>query len=236
MCSSDLGSRLPAHRPKPAFGAKSLTPVPGLAPPPCRFDFPFRRLSGGRIPTGGSSVAAGRTRETITDHQPGASWACGNSSVRYRRRVAMLARLHDDGRLSEAAMQQRLTAMTAFLLPVRSHGDRRRALATIRSAAIGLEPGAARRQLAQQTRSTAAPRTATTTTRATATTTTVSVWPAAQTKRGGCPATSMGLNRPPPRSQPHAGRDKPQTHPRPVLVGPSEAVSKAPGGGLIHYA
>lgn len=70
--------------------------------------------------------------------------------VRYRRRVALLARLHDEGRVSEATLQQRLTAMTAFLLPARSHGYRLRALATIRSAAIGLEPGAARRQLEQQ--------------------------------------------------------------------------------------
>ena len=70
--------------------------------------------------------------------------------VRYRRRVALLACLHDEGRVSEAELQQRLTAMTAFLLPARSYGYRLRALATIRSVAIGLEPGAARRQLEQQ--------------------------------------------------------------------------------------
>jgi RNA-directed DNA polymerase len=72
------------------------------------------------------------------------------SKVRYRRRVGILAKLHDAGELSELAVQQRLTALTAFALPTASHRFRSSVWRQIRSAAIGLEPGEPGRQLEQQ--------------------------------------------------------------------------------------
>jgi len=72
------------------------------------------------------------------------------SKVRYRRRLSVLGSLHDDGRISDAEAQERLTAATAFLLPTRSRGYRGRVMESIRSAAIGHEPGEPGRQLEQQ--------------------------------------------------------------------------------------
>jgi len=72
------------------------------------------------------------------------------SKVRYRRRLGVLSRLHEAGCLSESAVQQRLTALTAFVLPTASHRFRSRVCKQIRSAAIGLEPGEPGRQLEQQ--------------------------------------------------------------------------------------
>jgi hypothetical protein len=72
------------------------------------------------------------------------------SKTRYIRRLRLLARLAHDGTLDEAEVQTRLTAATAFLLPARSCGFRRRAMAQVRSAVIGHEPGEPGRQLEQQ--------------------------------------------------------------------------------------
>ncbi len=72
------------------------------------------------------------------------------SKVRYWRRLRLLAALHEGCMISARALQERLTALTAFVLPVRSHGFRRGVMKKFRSAAIGLEPGEPGRQLEQQ--------------------------------------------------------------------------------------
>jgi len=72
------------------------------------------------------------------------------SRVRYRRRLSVLGSLHDQGRITDAEAQERLTAATAFLLPTRSRRYRGRVMQTIWSAAIGHEPGEPGRQLEQQ--------------------------------------------------------------------------------------
>jgi hypothetical protein len=72
------------------------------------------------------------------------------SKVRYWRRLRSLAGLHEGCMISAKALQERLTALTAFVLPVRSHGFRRGVMEKFRSAAIGLEPGEPGRQLEQQ--------------------------------------------------------------------------------------
>ena len=72
------------------------------------------------------------------------------SKVRYWRRLRLLDALHEGGEISETGLQQRLTALTAFVLPVRSHGFRLRVMERIGSAAIGHEPGESGRRLEQQ--------------------------------------------------------------------------------------
>ncbi|MGC9451977.1 MAG: RNA-directed DNA polymerase [Oceanipulchritudo sp.] len=72
------------------------------------------------------------------------------SKVRYRRKIRTLAELHESDMLSEFAIQQRLTALTAFTLPASSWQFRLRTLQSFRSAAIGHEPGEPGRQLQQQ--------------------------------------------------------------------------------------
>jgi hypothetical protein len=72
------------------------------------------------------------------------------SKVRYRRKIRTLAELHESDMLSEFAIQQRLTALTAFTLPASSWQFRLRTLQSFRSAAIGHEPGEPGRQLEQQ--------------------------------------------------------------------------------------
>jgi len=81
---------------------------------------------------------------------PGFSEPSRRSRVRYRRRLGLLAALHDARRISERETQERLTAATAFLLPTRSRRFRARVMERIRSAAIGHEPGEPGRQLEQQ--------------------------------------------------------------------------------------
>jgi hypothetical protein len=129
------------------------------------------------------------------------------SKVRYWRRLRLLAGLHEDCMISASALQERLTALTAFVLPVRSHGFRLGVMEKFRSAAIGLEPGEPGRQLEQQREQ--LPRRE------------------PQQQQSGqheqqhrvphCPqlrptvpdgTMSMGLNRPPSRSHPQAGCDK----------------------------
>ena len=72
------------------------------------------------------------------------------SKVRYWRRLRLLETLHEGSLISARALQERLTALTAFVLPVSSHGFRRNVMGKFRSAAIGLEPGEPGRQLEQR--------------------------------------------------------------------------------------
>lgn len=72
------------------------------------------------------------------------------SKLRYRRRLKSVAAQHHCGTLTEAEVQQRLTAMTAFVLPTRSHHFRLQVMEKNRTSAIGHEPGEPGRQLEQQ--------------------------------------------------------------------------------------
>lgn len=72
------------------------------------------------------------------------------SKVRFRRKLAILDHLAENHTLGESHLQARLSALTAFTLPVCSHGFRQRILASFRSVAIGHEPGKPGRQLEQQ--------------------------------------------------------------------------------------
>lgn len=72
------------------------------------------------------------------------------SKLRYRRRLTVLAKLHVSGQLHQCQVQQRLTALTAFVLPVRSRAFRVRVLENHWMSAIGHEPGEPGRQLEQQ--------------------------------------------------------------------------------------
>jgi hypothetical protein len=72
------------------------------------------------------------------------------SKTRYRRKLRLLEKLHTAGMLSEAGLQERLTALTAFTLPARSWHFRQQTLTNFRSLAIGHEPGQPGRQLEQQ--------------------------------------------------------------------------------------
>ena len=149
------------------------------------------------------------------------------SKVRYWRRLRLLAAPHEGCIISARALQERLTALTAFVLPVRSHGFRRGVMEKLRSAAIGLEPGEPGRQLEQQREQ--LPRREP-----------QQQQPDEQQHRVphstqlrptgmDFPSMSMGLNRPPSRSHPFIGCDKMTKRPpgagRPVDAGP-----KAPGG------
>ena len=72
------------------------------------------------------------------------------SKLRYRRRLTVLAQQHASGQLDQCQVQQRLTALTAFVLPASSHTFRRKVLENPRMSAIGHEPGEPGRQLEQQ--------------------------------------------------------------------------------------
>lgn len=63
------------------------------------------------------------------------------SKVRYWRRLQVIAKWGREGILTQAEVQQRLTALTAFVLPARSWGFRCAAMGKFRSVAAGLEPG-----------------------------------------------------------------------------------------------
>ena len=147
---------------------------------------------------------------------PGHAELKRHSKVRYWRKLRLLDALHRDGMISEQALQERLTALTAFVLPVRSHRFRRGVMEKVRSAAIGLEPGEPGRQLEQQRdplprgepqqqhpdeheQQHRVPR-----------------GPQLRPRVDGLPpAMSKGLNRPPSRSRPMIGRDKTTTEARP---------------------
>jgi len=156
------------------------------------------------------------------------------SRLRLRRRLGLLDRLLADGRIDENEAQQRATAMCAYARTAASWHCRQDILTGhFRAAALGetAPTGAFAAAVGTTTRTTAPSRTATTTGLTTAGTTTDSVSPAAPEP----PRRMRGF--PEPAAVPFpspSGRQgiKPQTHPRPALVGPPEAVSKAPGGEL----
>ncbi len=145
------------------------------------------------------------------------------SQVRYWRRLRLLDALHEGGMISARALQERLTALTAFVLPVRSHGFRRGVMEKIRSAAIGLEPGEPGRQLEQQRDQ--LPRREPQQQQSGQHQQQPWLPPGPQLRPSGVdfPAMSMGLNRPSSRSCPRCGCDKPQKS--------SSAVSRAVDSG-----
>jgi hypothetical protein len=117
-------------------------------------------------------------------------------------------------------------------LPARSHGFRRRVMETNRALAIGHVPGAPGRQLAllrvQLPRCVPQPQ------RAGRLELQLRV-PRGSQLRPSAPdsaAMSTGLNRPPSRSRPHAGRDKTTSLP-PGAGSAADAVSTAPGGNFL---
>jgi hypothetical protein len=155
------------------------------------------------------------------------------SKVRYGRRLRVLAKLHETGRLTETQVQQRLTALTAFVLPVRSHGFRRRLLKRFGSVAIGLEPGEPGRQLEQQRQQ--LPRREP-----------QQQQPVQHEQQHRVPCCSqlrprmpegadlsLGLNRPPSRSQPRGGCDKTASRPPGASSTPA-AGSNVPGGLFLQ--
>lgn len=166
---------------------------------------------------------------------PGRTALNRRSKVRYGRRLRRLAALHEGGKISETGMQQRLTALTAFALPVRSHGFRLGAMEKIRSAAIGLEPGDPGRQLEQQRDQ--LPRREP-----------QQQQPGQQQQQHRLPpgpqlrpivpdgTMSRGLNRPPPRSHPAPGGDKRKTTRPPGAGSPVDAAANAPGGLVLAEA
>lgn len=72
------------------------------------------------------------------------------SKCRFARKFRCYERAFADGVWSEAELQQRTTALLAFVMPVQSGGFRRHVLERFGVAAIGLEPRDSRRQLEQQ--------------------------------------------------------------------------------------
>jgi hypothetical protein len=129
------------------------------------------------------------------------------SKVRYWRRLRLLQSLHEACMISARALQERLTALTAFVLPVRSHRFRLGVMEKFRSAAIGLEPGEPGRQLEQQREQ--LPRREPQQQQPDQQQQQHRVPPCPQLRPRVPDGTmSMGLNRPPSRSRPHAGRDK----------------------------
>jgi hypothetical protein len=158
------------------------------------------------------------------------------SKVRYQRRLRAILPRVECGEIPELAAQQRLTALTAFLLPAKSWAYRARVLGGFRSAAIGLEPGEPGRQLEQQREQLPhrepqqqQPR-------------------QQQQQQPGVPlrpqlrpsapdgageSQTTGLNRPPSRSSPQPrGGDKTQKRP-PGVSSSAEAGSNAPGGPIF---
>ena len=135
------------------------------------------------------------------------------SKVRYWRRLRLLAALYEGGVISARALQERLTALTAFVLPVRSHGFRRGVMEKIRSAAIGHEPGEPGRQLEQQREQ--LPRREPQQQQPDELQQQHRVPDSPQLRPAVPERTrmSMGLNRPPSRSHPHAGCDETQNRP-----------------------
>lgn len=151
------------------------------------------------------------------------------SKVRYARRLRLLDKLHAEGRLDSLALQQRLTAITAFVMPVRCYQLRKSVMIRLWSEAIGHEPGEPWRQLEQQREQ--LPRRKP-----------QQQYPVEheQQQRVPCgsqlrpkgmdfPSLSMGLNRPLSSSSPFACGDK-MHHQPPGTSSPAVAGSKVPGG------
>jgi hypothetical protein len=155
------------------------------------------------------------------------------SKVRYWRRLRALETRHHSGDITETGLQQRLTALTAFVLPARSHRFRLGVMERFRSAAIGLEPGEPGRQLEQQRKQLPCREPQ-------------QQHPDQQQQQHRVPhssqlrptvpdgaTTSMGLNRPPSRSHPVNECDKITSRP-PGAGSPVDAGSNAPGGQFCN--
>jgi hypothetical protein len=151
------------------------------------------------------------------------------SKVRYWRRLRSLAGLHEGCMISAKALQERLTALTAFVLPVRSHGFRRGVMEKFRSAAIGLEPGEPGRQLEQQREQLPCREPQQQQPDQQQQQHRVPHCPQLRPKVPDGINMSMGLNRPPSRSRPLEGCDKTKNRP-PGAGSPVDAGSNAPGG------
>jgi hypothetical protein len=72
------------------------------------------------------------------------------SKIRFARKLRRYERAFVEGWWSEAELQQRTTALLAFVMPAESGGFRRHVLERFGVAAFGLEPRDPRRQLEQQ--------------------------------------------------------------------------------------
>jgi RNA-directed DNA polymerase len=156
------------------------------------------------------------------------------SKVRYRRRLRVLDELNASGEISETQLQQRLTALTAFVLPARSFRFRRRVLEPIRSAAIGHEPGEPGRQLEQQRDQ--LPRGEPQQQHAGQHQQQHGLPPCPQLRPpapDGAGLSPMGLNRPSSRSHPPAGCDKITMRP-PGASSSADAGLNTPGGSSRH--
>lgn len=152
------------------------------------------------------------------------------SKVRYRRKLGLLADLHERGGISEGGLQQRLTSLTAFVLPTQSQGFRTRVLQKMGSAVIGHEPGEPGRQLEQQRQQLPGREPE-------------QQQPGQPEQQSGLPRapqlrpetpegvalSSRELNRPPSRSQPRKGGDKRRNHP-PGAGSAATAGTNVPGG------
>jgi hypothetical protein len=130
------------------------------------------------------------------------------SKVRYLRKLRGLDALHRRGMISEQALQERFTALTAFTLPVRSYCFRRGVMERFRSAAIGHEPGEPVRQLEQQRDQLPHRQPQQQHPDEHEQQHRVPHGPQLRPRGVDAPAMSMGLNRPPSRSQPFFGCDK----------------------------
>lgn len=148
------------------------------------------------------------------------------SKVRYCRRLRLIQKLQERGDITETGVQHRLTALTAFVLPVRCWAFRHGVMRKFRSVAIGLEPDEPGRQLEQQREQ--LPRREP-----------QQQQPGQHEQQHRLPHSpqlrpirddlSMGLNRPPSRSHPPSGCDKMRNRP-PGAGSPTDVGSNAPGG------
>jgi len=152
------------------------------------------------------------------------------SKVRYRRRLRAILPRVESGEIPELAAQQRLTALTAFLLPAKSWQYRRRVLGQFGSVAIGLQPGEPGRQLEQQRQQHPHGQPQQQQPRQQQQQCGVPLCPQLRPSApDGAGESVTGLNRPPSRSLPHRGGDKTRQGPS-GASSPGDAGSNTPGG------
>jgi RNA-directed DNA polymerase len=154
------------------------------------------------------------------------------SKLRYRRRLSVLAQLHANGLLAESQVQQRLTALTAFVLPARSHTFRCNVLENPWMSAIGHEPGEPGRQLGQQREQLPRREPQQQQPDEPEQQHRVPYCPQLRPIRMDVPAESRGLNRPPSRSGLPGGPDKAHQGP-PAASRSVDSGLKAVGGSLL---
>lgn len=154
------------------------------------------------------------------------------SKVRYGRRLRSIEADALSEELNEQAIQQRLTAATAFLLPASSFLYRQATLGKFWSAVIGHQPGVSRRQLEQQRQQQPSGEPQQQQPDEHEQQHRVPGAPQLRPQRPKGRAMSMGLNRLPTRSQGQHPRDKHQKG-TPDLGRPAEAVSKTSGCHLF---